>query len=366
MTSPDDLTYLLYVDDDVIPLAASMTLGNHLDNDIMVPGEDVADFHLRVEVTPRGPVFVPLGQMTFNINGVETDQALRAIVGDVISVGQSTLQLGFELETQQDELSWRLVDHHGKATPIIGELAIGRAEGADLTIAEVHVSRFHARILEQRGCVWIQDLNSANGTQINAERIMGGVRVFHGDLVKFDRHEYQFVATGADLTPVQQFEQPMRGTQEEIPPLATVNAQTPKLSSTAQLQELQGPHLQAHDRMLVLRVGDNVLGSASECDVQITDESLAPRHAQFNVGADKVRLTNLSHPQATKVNDIAVDNTVLEDGDVLRIGDLTLTYRLPAKPEGFEIDWNRHAKRKIIYVVAGVLGALIIGLLLLT
>ena len=62
----DELSYLLHYDDDSIPLEANMTVGNHLDNDIMVPGEDVADFHLRIEMTDRGPVFIPLGEATFN------------------------------------------------------------------------------------------------------------------------------------------------------------------------------------------------------------------------------------------------------------------------------------------------------------
>ena len=50
-----DLTYLFYIDDDVVPLQGNLTLGNHLDNDIVIAGEDVADFHVRVSVSGRDP-----------------------------------------------------------------------------------------------------------------------------------------------------------------------------------------------------------------------------------------------------------------------------------------------------------------------
>lgn len=83
------ITYPLYLDDDAIPLESSNTVGNHLEADIVVPGEDIADFHLRIEITDRGPVLVPLVSATFNINGVETNELIRTIVGDVVTLGQA-------------------------------------------------------------------------------------------------------------------------------------------------------------------------------------------------------------------------------------------------------------------------------------
>jgi hypothetical protein len=164
------ITYLLYIEDDWIPLESSSTIGNHLENDIMVPGEDVADFHLRIEITDRGPVLVPLGSATFNINVLETNEPIRTIVGDVVTVGQSTMQIGFEVEMEGTHYEWFLVADSGEETPVIGEIAVGRASGADVTITDAHISRFHARFLERKGFIWIQDLGSANGTHVNAEK----------------------------------------------------------------------------------------------------------------------------------------------------------------------------------------------------
>jgi hypothetical protein len=52
---PSDIRYFLEVDDDRIPVSNHMTLGRHLDNDVLLGGEDVLDYHLRIEMTDRGP-----------------------------------------------------------------------------------------------------------------------------------------------------------------------------------------------------------------------------------------------------------------------------------------------------------------------
>lgn len=366
MSSQDTITYLLYVDDDAIPLASSMTLGNHLDNEVMVPGEDVADFHLRVEVTPRGPVFIPLGQATFNINGVETDQPLRAMIGDVLGVGQTTIQVGFEVEQRDGEKTWFLVATDGAEVQLISELSIGRAEGADITIADAHISRFHARILERNGCVWIQDLNSANGTRVNDERIQGGVRLFHGDQVAFDRFEYQIVARGADITPVQKFEEPEKGTSESIP-------HTPKPAvrrDSAQAHQLSGPYLQSEAGVFPLAVGENIVGTDPEASICMPVPSLDAQHARIVVSTDGVRLTNLSTRGATQVNGIAVDSILLRDGDRLQLADHALSFIVPGRTAPAAKSWGlpgltRLQTRWGLIIGLGILAAAVLLWLLL-
>ena len=56
--------------------------------------------------------------------------------------------------------------------PQDGELFIGRGSDSEITIPEEMVSRKHAKlIVEAQNTVYIQDLNSTNGTFINGERI---------------------------------------------------------------------------------------------------------------------------------------------------------------------------------------------------
>ena len=42
---PTWLTIFYRFIDDAIPIDGNMTLGNHLEKDLMIPGEDVSDYH---------------------------------------------------------------------------------------------------------------------------------------------------------------------------------------------------------------------------------------------------------------------------------------------------------------------------------
>ncbi len=62
---------------------------------------------------------------------------------------------------------------------------IGReAQTAKFVIADPAVSRRHARIDRREDAYTIEDLNSTNGTFINAERVVGTVMLIPGDLIE--------------------------------------------------------------------------------------------------------------------------------------------------------------------------------------
>ena len=65
----------------------------------------------------------------------------------------------------------RLPDGSENEHEITGELKLGRQAGNDLLLTEGGVSRNHARVFEDGGTVFIEDLGSANGTFVDGERI---------------------------------------------------------------------------------------------------------------------------------------------------------------------------------------------------
>jgi hypothetical protein len=72
--------------------------------------------------------------------------------------------------------------------------SIGRAASCDLAIADMTVSRLHAR-LERTPDGWVlTDLASTNGTRVNGWRVRGQVRVRAGDLVSFGDVQYSLSA----------------------------------------------------------------------------------------------------------------------------------------------------------------------------
>src|SRR5678815_6100895 len=64
------------------------------------------------------------------------------------------------------------------------EITIGRREDNVVHLPERNVSRRHARLVRRDGGVLLEDLRSANGTQVNGVRITEPVPLGYGDLVR--------------------------------------------------------------------------------------------------------------------------------------------------------------------------------------
>ena len=87
MAQGHDLKYFLVLDGDEIFVEEHLTIGRHLDNDVMVPGEDVLDYHLRLEPTSRGITAHPLGEATLTVNDHHYSEARGLIEGDELTIG---------------------------------------------------------------------------------------------------------------------------------------------------------------------------------------------------------------------------------------------------------------------------------------
>jgi FHA domain/von Willebrand factor type A domain len=79
---------------------------------------------------------------------------------------------------------------------------IGRKADNDLVIAEQTVSGQHARIRYRKGKFYLEDLQSANETKVNGQKVIGEVELRSGDVVRFDQFGYTFKGpdTDADRT----------------------------------------------------------------------------------------------------------------------------------------------------------------------
>jgi two-component system cell cycle response regulator len=66
-------------------------------------------------------------------------------------------------------------------------ITIGRSPSADVHIAHEALSRLHARLFRVDNAIFLEDLNSANGTYVRERRIAEAVRVFDGDRIELGR-----------------------------------------------------------------------------------------------------------------------------------------------------------------------------------
>ena len=78
-----------------------------------------------------------------------------------------------------------------------GVFSIGRHSSSDLAIADMTVSRAHARLARTPDGWLLTDLSSTNGTRVNGWRVRGQVRVKAGDLVSFGDAVYSLVEADA-------------------------------------------------------------------------------------------------------------------------------------------------------------------------
>jgi transcriptional regulator with PAS, ATPase and Fis domain len=87
-------------------------------------------------------------------------------------------EVGSPLPLDDDRSSKRislLIYHHAESRAVLlaeGEsVTIGRDESATLSIDDKRLSRHHARFVVEHGAVWVEDLGSTNGTQVNGNRL---------------------------------------------------------------------------------------------------------------------------------------------------------------------------------------------------
>lgn len=78
--------------------------------------------------------------------------------------------------------------------PIDADFSVGRGEDCGLTLESTKASRLHANVILEGDQVWVEDLNSTNGTFINENKVSGKVKAESGDLVRFGDVSYRLIA----------------------------------------------------------------------------------------------------------------------------------------------------------------------------
>ncbi|PDW04315.1 FHA domain-containing protein [Candidatus Viridilinea mediisalina] len=76
------------------------------------------------------------------------------------------------------------------------QLVLGRQQGTQVQINHSQVSRQHARLVLTGGQWTIEDLNSANGTFVNGQRLSGRVPIRSGDRIGLGSYEFVFQGSG--------------------------------------------------------------------------------------------------------------------------------------------------------------------------
>ena len=190
-----------------------LTLGRTADNDVVLPSSTVSRHHARLYIEGLSTYVVDEG----SANGVLVDEvrikgATPVHESTSIRIGEYRVFLERatgKLKPSQQGINTAIVNPdqaHAKVVIVSGPQAgrecllfdpivcIGRTDENDVTLADVSVSRHHARIKRQDdGSYIITDLNSSNGTLLQGRRIGQSARAWPGDRVQFGNVECMLV-----------------------------------------------------------------------------------------------------------------------------------------------------------------------------
>lgn len=95
-------------------------------------------------------------------------------------------------------MTWKLQaitgEFTGQEISIDRDMLVGRHQDADLLLQAAEISRRHAALLLKDQLLWVQDLNSSNGTFVNDIRIEQERQLHDGDIVQFASFKFSVLA----------------------------------------------------------------------------------------------------------------------------------------------------------------------------
>ncbi len=109
-----------------------------------------------------------------------------------------------------------------------GSTILGRSDQADVTIKDASISEQHARLIVTPDSVWIEDLNSSNGTQVNGAPVIEPMRLDATALVSIGDSVFRVSPVVADALPPSL--EPATPTKAPTPPAPQRVPEAPKLS----------------------------------------------------------------------------------------------------------------------------------------
>ena len=82
----------------------------------------------------------------------------------------------------------------GSVIPIRNDLTIGRKEENSISLSDQHVSGNHARVFVRNTGLFIEDLNSTNGTYINGNKIRGKQKLSNKDEIRIGTSTFRVLS----------------------------------------------------------------------------------------------------------------------------------------------------------------------------
>lgn len=200
------------------------------------------------------------------------------------------------------------------AVPFHRSIIVGRRPDCNVILSHAQISRIHAKLWLEQGVLWVEDLNSTNGTFINGNRLHNPSPLKLGDVLQFT----------ADNS-VASFRLP-ENTHTQAP--RTQWHQAPK--PFAAILQADNAHLPT----ICIPFGGSVsVGRASDNDVVIAVPQVSGKHCRLSANAQgMILLEDLGSTNGTFVDSLnnRISQTPLQIGQTVYLADKNTVYRVQA------------------------------------
>ncbi|MBP2025937.1 FHA domain-containing protein [Peptoniphilus stercorisuis] len=117
---------------------------------------------------------------------------IRLMYLDIKSINKkgSSLDTAYlKVVNRLDSLNFKMQEYY----ILKGTISIGRSSKSDIVIKDKFVSKNQLNIIEEKGSFFLEDLDSANGTYLNGERVEDIIELRNGDKIGVGLIQFIFV-----------------------------------------------------------------------------------------------------------------------------------------------------------------------------
>lgn len=250
------------------------------------------------------------------------------------------------------------------------ESLVGRSPDCEMMIDNQHLSRTHARFYLKGEHLYLEDLESSNGTFVNSKQISEPVVVVHGDVIKFafssfclmDVSHLNSTVLMGRLSSTDQIqgesaidEEGLVGSNTVIRQNYPLPAQWGQYAGDQDFEKSNHLKEKARERVkhkfrgesgvtaaLMITTGNREgmiyglytnrqnweLGRDLKCQIQLTDISISNHHCRVSMHSGHWYAEDLGSSNGVYVNEKRVNKMELQDEDMIRLGAVELVFCL--------------------------------------
>ncbi|OTG96595.1 FHA domain-containing protein [Acinetobacter sp. ANC 4654] len=179
----------------------------------------------------------------------------------------------------------------GQEIDIDRDMVVGRHQSADIVLQAAEISRKHAAFLLKDQALWVQDLNSSNGSFVNDLRIEHETLLKEGDIVQFASLKFSVLAPAQQIVAVT-----MESTEVVSDPIVTqpeVIPATEQPSEAVAVSETEAAQVEDVPKTVAQQMNEQGMPSLTERDreVQVSRDGMPqqvaiPKPAPIPQGID--------------------------------------------------------------------------------